>query len=61
MKEILLKLTPKERKKMGIPKTTWFDIKKRLEQGKEIKLRRKTIEKLEKLNEKEADKNGRRK
>lgn len=46
LREKLLKITSKERKRMGISKTTWFYILKRIKEGKELKLSRKTIEKL---------------
>ena len=41
-----LNLTTVEARKIGISKTTLFYIKRNILRGKEIRLRRKTIEKL---------------
>ena len=46
LKEKILEMTPEQRKKLGINKSTLFYMKKNLQEGKNIKIYDKVIKKL---------------
>ena len=46
IKEKILKMTPEDRKKLGINKSTLFYIKKNIQEGKNIKIYDKVLNKL---------------